>query len=126
MATRKKVTSIDKPKRKYVRKAKLAKDHVERKPSLYKIEESKFELFFKALTEYCSEDHLAPGLQLAWLEDKKCWYAAIHRYPRNSMGRQILLKETSSKSAKDAVSKAINKFKGTLAPQKKYIEEFTK
>lgn len=53
--------------------------------------------FLQALTEYYKNDKIAPGLQMAYLNDKNLWYVAVHTFPGDTIAsRKVVAKATDS------------------------------
>lgn len=63
-----------------------------------------FDEFLKMLTKFYSKDHIAPGVQLAWLEDKEVFYGGVHIFPHGLQSRTVLVKATAPTSG-ECVSK---------------------
>lgn len=64
------------------------------------------ETLLKSLTEYYKNHHIAPGIQIAWLNDKQMFYGAIHVFPAGLGSRTILIKSLGNTI--DDVVKKIN------------------
>lgn len=47
--------------------------------------------YLKELCEFYNRDHIAPGLQSAWLPDKKVYYVAVHRFPTRSIESRTIV-----------------------------------
>ena len=44
--------------------------------------------FALALAVHYSQDPIAPGLQIAYLNDKASWYICVHRFPTRSVSNR--------------------------------------
>lgn len=63
-----------------------------------------FDEFMKLLTRHYPKHHIAPGIQLAWLEDKAVFYGGVHIFPHGLQSRTVLVKCTAETSG-ECVSK---------------------
>jgi hypothetical protein len=86
----------------------------------------KFDLFLKSLTEFYEGDSNAPGVQVAWLGDKQCWYAAVHRYQvGHGSTRQVVTSCKSSASRGSALDILMKQWKEiVVSKQKNNLKEF--
>ncbi len=50
------------------------------------------ETFLKELVEYYYNDHIAPGLQMAWIIRTAEWYVAVHQFPSGVASRRVVAK----------------------------------
>lgn len=84
------------------------------------------DLFLKSLTEFYEGDAHAPGIQLAWLSDKQCWYAAVHRYQvGNGSNRQVVTSCKSSVSKASVIDTLMKQWKEiVVSKQKNNLKEF--
>lgn len=64
--------------------------------------EQTIEQFLQRLTTFYKADHIAPGLQLAYLADQEKWYVAVHQFPSNLASRRVVAKATEA-TLKDAL-----------------------
>lgn len=49
--------------------------------------------YLRELCQFYNRDHIAPGIQSAWLPDKSMFYVAVHRFPTRSIeSRQVIAK----------------------------------
>lgn len=58
--------------------------------------------YLKELCEYYRKDHIAPGLQSAWLPDKEVFYVAVHRFPTRSVESRLIIAKASSETLEQA------------------------
>lgn len=54
------------------------------------------EAFLLRLTTFYKQDHIAPGLQMAYLSDKDQWYVAVHQFPSGVPSRKVVAKATEA------------------------------
>lgn len=52
--------------------------------------------FLIRLTTFYGSDHIAPGLQIAYLVDKDQWYVAVHQFPSGVASRKVVAKATEA------------------------------
>lgn len=89
--------------------------------------ESSKELFLKALSEYYSGDRLSPGFHVAWMPEKKMWYAVVKRFPNDAIrtfSERVVVFQTEE-SLNQAVLGLMKKWKEKIVePKKDNLERF--
>ena len=69
--------------------------------------------FLQRLTTFYSRDHIAPGLQMAYLTDKDQWYVAVHQFPSGVASRKVIAKATEG-TLEQAVAKCREVWEGIV------------
>ena len=55
-----------------------------------------FTEFLKDLCAFYPKDETAPGVHIAWLPDKDCFYASVHRFKDGLKSRKVVAKAMNS------------------------------
>ena len=76
-------------------------------------EQSVFDVFLKALTEYYVADGVAPGVVVSWLPDRRVFYCSVRRYSLHTFALRssVVVTGVSKLSADQAVIRAMHKWK---------------
>jgi len=74
------------------------------------------EEFLQELTAHYEGAEIAPGIQIAYLQDKEMYYAAVHIFPNGLESRQVYAKATA-KTLDTCLGKVLNTWRTRVAAE---------